>query len=260
VNPILPQMGAAEIDGDQAVVSEPIGNYPSMPSTNEPSAMTIGEKFVSVRQLMLRYTKLAWSGTAETFGGNVSFSLYPYFVGLPEASGRPTNFPSFSMDALSRLAHGYAFMRGSLRIMVVTPGGTSTTNGHKMWNVPAYCLDSSAEVFNNNVDTAAMTGTTYQITSTSFGTSHTNAYVVFDATNINPSARVPYYCENHSTAILPNQGSNLIPKNVWDPNTTLIYQSQSAATGSVIEISRSIGEDFQLGYFLGFPPVYGPTA
>lgn len=254
VLPILPQMGAAEIDSDQTVVAEPIGNYPSMPSTNEPSSMSIGEKFVSLRQLLLRYTRLSFVETNPVYGSNSSFELYPYFVGLPQVSEE--TLPIFSMDALSRLAHGFAFMRGSIRILTVPPSSSDSSRGHKMWNVPSRALRVGGQAFENNVDPDTITGSTYSVIGARFGSSHANAYVAFDATNIVPSARIPYYCENHSTAILPNNGTSDIPTNVWDPNMGLIYLGQGPMGGGPIEIQRSIGEDFQLGYFLGFPPVY----
>lgn len=247
-SPLVPQMGGVELDTDQMIVTEVIGNYPSVKSTNEAACASIGEKFVSLRQLLMRYTRLATLGTAAQYGANASFSFYPWSVALPLAS---TGYaPIATFDALSRLAHGYAFMRGSIRVGI-RPSGSS--NRVAMANVTALS-ESAVPFLNLNVPYNQNSGQVYSL-STRITTGHANADTCFDSGIGFPSVRVPYYCENHSTAILP-VSSDIIPIDVWNSyGSALINESGATATAN-IDLRRSIGEDFSLGYFLGFPPLF----
>lgn len=254
-NPILPQMGGpAETDVDQQAIVEPIGNYPSMPDTLEPSCMAVGEKFVSIRQLLLRYTQIVPFET-KSYGAEKTFFFYPFTIALPKVFTSLYK-PVLSMDALSRLAHGYAFMRGSVRVMVRPADSTSMV---KITNNTSLSLFSGRNVFRTDINYEDQTGALYGVGVAKYGTSHASATQHYDAAISAVSARVPYYCENHSTAILP-VASDAIPVDVWNPySSVLVNDDKAVASTTTIEIRRSVGEDFSLGYFLGFPPVYTNT-
>jgi len=246
--PFIPQMGSTAPDVDQSLVLEPIGNYPSMNFDDEAVSMSIGEKFTSIRQLLLRYTVLCNYPTAPTYGALKAFAFWPYTTAIPVNLPASTFIPKMSMDALCRLAHGYAFMRGSIRVLI--PTSLSTTS-QVMRNNTALNVATS-EFFDNTIDPSLYNGTLYSTASA--GSSHCDAAQVFDRGVGTCAARMPYYCENHSTAILPVE-NNLIPQDVWDPYSMLTVTDEYAAATAKIKIYRSVGEDFQLGYFLGFPPV-----
>jgi hypothetical protein len=253
-NPLLPQMGGpAETDVDQTAVAEPIGNYPSMPDTLEPSCHAIGEKFVSVRQLLLRYTSLSFNLAAPKYTTDQTFFFYPFTVALPKVSTLTTFEPVCTLDALSRLAHGYAFMRGSMRVMVMPANANSQI---RISNNSSLSKFSGRNVFRTAINYSDQIGETYNFGEAKYGTTHSSAEQYFDTSISAVSVRVPYYCENHSTAILPSNDDK-IPVDVWNPySSVLVNDSQAVDNFTVIRIKRAVGEDFSLGYFLGFPPVF----
>lgn len=247
-SPIIPQMGGVELERDQMIVTEVVGNYPSMKATNEAACASIGEKFVSIRQLLMRFTRLATFGSPAQIGANSSFSIYPWSVAIPLASSAYT--PAATFDALSRLAHGYAFMRGSIRVGMRP---SSSTTRVAIANVTSLS-ETAQPFFQTNVPYNTSSGNSYSLT-TRIVTGHSNADTVFDTGIGFPSVRVPYYCENHSTAILP-VSTDVIPSDVWNSYGIALINEAGATATSTIDLRRSIGEDFSLGYFLGFPPLF----
>lgn len=249
-SPLIPQMGAPEVDTNQNLVSEVIGNYPSMAETTEAAAASIGEKFVSIRQLLLRYTRLCFANSSPQYGANAAFQFYPWTVNLPVASTGYT--PSVTFDALTRLAHGFAFMRGSIRIGMRP---SSSSNRVAIANITSLSETSTPNgVFLSNVPYNSSSGNVYTLTSR-IVTGHANADTLYDSGIGFPSARIPYYCENHSTAILPTE-SNEVPVDVWNSYGMALINEAGATATATIDLRRSIGEDFHLGYFLGFPPLF----
>ncbi len=253
MQPVVPQIGDSSVvlSTDQSIVQEPIGNYPVMQPTDEPACSSIGEKFTSVRQLLQKFSLMSTASAATTTSTSY-VGLYPHTVAIPKLNTDSSSvyLPPITYDALCRLAYGFAFMRGSVKIALLPSDNGSSE--------PWECIDSqfaradASTVFSTSLSIGYQ-GANYNYTTQSVG-NESMPFATIDSVVGNFEARVPYNCRTVCTAILPRSADS-VPADFSSPYNYLAVR-QMASTNKAVRVFRSIGEDFQLTYFLGFPPTF----
>jgi hypothetical protein len=207
------------------------------------SALCIGEKIVSVNQLIKRTTTFQ-VGTPLATGAS-RFLVRPFT--LSGSSGAKVGFDSENAslfnDLLSLMASGYAYNRGSVR-----------------WRF--YEFDSDDRRFQTTLLTDILgpalakdlywNGTIY--------TPSRSGYVLQDTAQTGMlSVEVPNYNQLHCR--LNRYNTSFANSALYEP--TDIYSSQlnlfsrTAGTGETltdVAFARQAGDDFQLGYFIGWLP------
>lgn len=252
--PFFPQSGT---DDPTKVV---IGGYTCGNPSTEDAEMCVGECFTSIKQLVSRYSKALFLNTQSTSNGYIQ--VPPYFLG-GVYSNSVTGVMLVSEiygDAISAFASGYAFMRGSTKLMATTVQIATATIPLGIafkWEEPA-----------NNAITAIGGGLTQKEASSGdvFQYPYTQHRPVqlFDATGIT-EVSVPYY--NNVSRILVDSfytgssSAQLLPTSVM-PSVprTMVGLGFEGTSNYNITLRRSAGEDFQVGYFLGFPPILSAYA
>lgn len=248
--PYFPQGGAQQADANQEVINEVVGNYPSPSFDLEPARTCMGEVFTSVKQLLNRYTAVCSSGDfTYPMGGFVT--IYPFHMG--GLYSNPTTgvvAPNIMFgDAISSFAPGYAFYRGGVRIH--TSSATASTDG-----TPVSCA------YNRNSNAAVSLITTTPADTPylqygdpfTFSTGDDVPLQVHDSLGHFESS-IPYQNRTHMTIIDPyDQAGNNTPTGYSNPNTYYAFGCPNYG-GVVFNLKRSASDEFQLAYFLGFPPV-----
>lgn len=251
--PFVPQGGAGEADLDQAVVAEPIGGYTVPAMSLEPARTCVGEVFTSVKQLIARYTPLQTNVDviSNDYG---SYGMYPFYMGLPTNSVADGTrvVPPYSCDALSIYAAGYAFFRGGVRIVDVC-------NDYQQ-SAPRSFLMTDSQNGGTVFDFSTALTTTYDNRINPFtekNATNSGAFQIHDTSVGSLEVRVPYYCQAHMSVVRPTV--QVIPEGTTDPNA-MLYNGVADYNAGTYEPSRhklyrSASDEFQLSYFLGFPPI-----
>lgn len=238
LKPFLPQSGVTP-DVDQTIINETIGNYPNMAQTVEASFTSVGECFTSVKQLLLKYSCVRTPALIANTAPNM-LGIYPFAINLPSDSFQA---PAMTYDMLSTIAPGYLFMRGSINLGVEQIANARTL---VIYNSPNYS--------NQTVLNAAITklAPTYNVDTSTVQTRTSSLPVqVYNSSLGVFTARFPYYAQTHSTIIMTRDDDDT-PSDVWDSNSYALFVAPSTNSYTIY---RSVGEDFHLGYFLGFPPM-----
>lgn len=255
--PFVAQVGGAQADPDQVVLDEVVGNYEDMSIGYECAKTCIGEQFSSIKQLLSRYTPLVTASTI-TCNANGYAGMYPF--ALSALSINPTtgvNVQPYIMgDALSNFAGGFAFYRGSVNILVT---GNASFQVPVATILPGPANSSTTLILDNstNYDTALTNVGDPTVVGKYLG--QDTAVQVFDVNVAGFEVNIPYYNRVHMTRV------DLVSQEVTcraaldDPNSYLVY-GWNASAANTHKIYRSCGDEFQLAYFLGFPPLYVSNA
>lgn len=233
--PFYPQIGELVCDG--------IGGA-KIPSENTlPAELCIGEKFLSVKQLVSRLQRF-WRSAP---GGENGFSIFPWFRTIPsvDATTGAISQPYMFGDMFPILSQMYLYMRGSVRL-------AASGNGLQPYfavNIP------------NRTGTAAVN---YVVAQTpiipgyqaNLGSSILPANVAQhiqepDVKQLN--LQVPYYSNCHCTIMRNVVGPSDIRVTTDGDPGSIINITQSDATS--MAMFRAFGDDFQMSYFLGAPVI-----
>lgn len=249
--PFVPQGGAAVPDVQQTIVDEPIGGYTIPPMSLEPSRLCVGECFASIKQLISRYTPLQ-TATPIINGATGNFGIYPFYFGLPSntgASGSP-GIPAYHSDMMSCFAGGYAFFRGSVRLIDYC--------ADYVYSSPIARLDVRSQLGGSviNGGLANEWGNTVNPYS---GTRKQDcpAIQISDAGIGQQEVRVPYYCQTHMSEVALT--TQTTPESQTDPNAVVYLGSYNGNPTEPHLLYRSASDEFQFAYFLGFPPRYSSS-
>lgn len=251
----FPQMDESALP----LVSEVIGGYTKPNQSMEPTTLTIGEQFTSVRLLLSRYCPLLGNALITNGAGNIS-SIYPWQMQLcgTKTTDNTVIYPTYGFDPLSEISSGYALFRGSIKMLLHNVNGTQ----------PISAVVTSQDVNSGTFSTVNTTANTVFGAFQLYSTRNWNDVIsygpvaVSDSYNGMHEFKIPYYCKTHSSWVANRAtrlGSNTYsstPAATWldKPVTMLQYVSEGTANAQT-HFYRSIGEDFQLGYFVGFAPV-----
>jgi len=218
-----------------SLVSSVIGGEMKASKTLRPSSLCIGEHFLSVKQLINRYSHVCNTPNSIAYG-------IPFFHSATTTSAGSITSTAPGGDVLSWVGLMYAFYRGSVRMMPLGVAAGSVVSLARGGSMPYFGPASSFSGGNtvpNRLSTWATPGTVSQ---TSYG-----AFVTSQTTTM---FKVPYYNTVRCSIldfIVSSSNSGTDPS---VPDTALFWANAISA-----DIFRSAGEDYQLSYFIGCPPV-----
>jgi len=205
--------------------------------TLEPARYCIGERVLSIRQLIKRAGPI-FVNTAAGFGTVNNIVLYPSGNYIPKfKTGAPiTKTAGFGIDYLSYFSTMFRYWRGATRYKVLdaaTPGATMIATLDACDDVialPAYSIttnsSSNATNMNSVVTTTQMQG--------------------------GIEVEVPFYSAQHSRPVLHSCSTfQSTPLN----GETRLTISQSSGFSTALKIYRAAGDDFSFGFFIGTVPL-----
>lgn len=254
VLPFFPQIGMEpSVDGV-------IGGYTCGEASTKEAESCVGECFTSIKQLLNRYTKVTFKVPATTYYGYMAFPPYALGGVFTYTTTQTTDQSPQCGDAISAFACGYAFMRGSVKLMssVKQPAGASAVGYSFKWEqYPAGGVTSYAGVLDQAELSSGNVFTTPAST--------LNPVQYYDPVGI-VEVSVPYYNKLKCTLVDVCNGlvnsSYLYPEaDAYTLPRTVAAMGYTTSSDVEVLLRRAGGEDFQLGYFLGFPPIcIGTTA
>jgi hypothetical protein len=242
-SPFVPQSGVASVE-QPTQIRENIGGYkvPNIDSYCN-DRVIMGEVFTSLKQLLNRYSPVAFTTTTSGSYGAFGLNLWVNDLFTINISTGALVVPQIGQDLFSALTSGFLFQRGSMRACVY-----NTTNP----TLPScYTIAPATTKF-----VASISGAVAKATAISTSTTLTRDYVPVSLQNSYvgvTEAAVPYY---NNWPVTVNDPAN--------PNTTIsstyppfsFYSTNGASgTTTVPAVYRAAGDDFQLLYFLGFFPI-----
>jgi len=241
LNGIVPQ------SGETVITAKVIGGAKRQAYSTEPGERSVGEYITSVKQICNRLSQIY---TSVTIPGQ-SYNVYPWFSGLVRDKTSAGYDSPIATDLLSEIMYGYTFVRGSMRIAFDTYGST---------NIQAGMLHSNG--LSSDCVMASPSNYYYLPTLNSVAIGPTSPYsyanvpcATFSETSTGhcfADVLVPYYNKvpkNIITTVCASGGASY--PNAFDPVALATVSSNSSITN--INFYRAAGDDFQLGYFVGFP-------
>lgn len=207
----------------------------------------IGEKFTSLKQLVIRYSKVYDNGS---FLWNSAYSKFyaftqGYFSPNPSVS---TGSPGAILgDMYSLISSGYALHRGGIRYIF----SESLANGVNVTT----SFDEADTVFATNTPDA--NSAVAFTNSWSLTKKNSSNFVTFNDVSKGVEVLVPQYNTCLSRPLFPAQKITANPSNLNGlgfPYQQLALQFKTAPTN--LQVSRAGAEDTQFGLFIGFPNIF----
>lgn len=257
---VVPEMNIVQ----PVLAKKRIGGYPDSPLTDVAVKSSLGEAFMSIKQLILcsrpvsfnsevtTFTKYSTSGT-DAYLSNVAFN--PWVFGLPRLTGAGFAVPYLTGDYLSELATGYSYYRGGLRY-TIPKSDSSYTVARLIGNDANDLITGSAplipttSVFSGNRTWTDLTSIFPTLTAT-----------ILDDTKATLDVNVPYYGKTPFRMV--NNITDGVTTYSYDADTSLLqilkYTENSVNTAPSLRslqrpIMRGASDDFQFMYFIGFAP------
>jgi hypothetical protein len=203
--------------------------------TLEPAKFCIGERILSIRQL-LKSSTVIWSYSGAVISGVI---VQPWVTAIPVFKVGTAYAPSSTcIDYYSYFVNMYRYYRGAARIKVAT-GNTSGTFMASM--VPA----------TGNVTAAAAIGTATDIIS---GVQTIIAPSLSSGTmGMQPEVEMPFYGNTHCRQVY--NASNYSPLALESSKCGHSLIVQMSGSSGVWRVLRSAGDDFSAGFFIGTLPL-----
>lgn len=231
--PLLPVAQSTSCE----IVNTVIGGGSIVTDDYTPTALCIGEKLTSVRQILSRANFMRI--TLST--GSVGFNFLPAVktANYVDSSG-VLNYPPYAKpDIYSFWGSCYAMYRGSLQFIVENTGGTTT----------------KVMVFSDLTNSAAY-GVSVDYQSSAY--SNTSGFNVINPPVANlpcPMFKVPFYHKNPSSLLRTCTTSSNVDSN---PSFTCLTRVYVRTTGSVAvpSLYRITGDDFSFGGFVSTVPLH----
>lgn len=230
--------GGVPFLGGNSLPSSSLGLTPAPNLSIVPAESSVGEHFNSVKQLLLRNSPLySYQGVTITNG---CYRVWPWFV-----SGAGTNVgvitkPLFGGDTFSFISPMYGFYRGSVNITDVR----YTALGKKAWLsylASGAPVDPGTDLITQFIDFSDPAVTP------SYGL----GAVIADEGPGYATFNVPYYNTNRMSFVTII-AANSIPAFATDPAVALTVSTSLTTTPGLF---RSVGDDYQLSYFINTPPL-----
>ncbi len=237
-----------------------IGGYAEPIKSHEPTTLSIGEKFLSVKQLISKYTPLLFNSPVVTANYQ---NIYPYSMQLFSTAKADNTviYPTYFGDLVSEISSGFALYRGGMRITMVSlaaAGAANSTPFHVGLSTNTI-IDGTAAVQAGGAITNSNRVASAPFTTNSWNTQKQyGSLSISDAYVGNAELKVPYYCKTKASwvrnmAVFPGVDALINPYPYVDqPITNLGVVNQYSVS---FNYYRAADEDFQFGYFIGFAPV-----
>jgi len=213
----------------------------------------IGEKILSIKQLLLRNSVIQGFGSQWTFSGKVGYELVPDFIAGSVMAITTGNMNTCAIggDLLSYLAPMYAFRRGAVRV---------THTDFKNTDKAPVRIGNYPGVYTQSTFTQPIQALTHVQNLFYLQSNNTVAN-----TNIWPSEPVNFVdISNATMQHLPYYNEFPIALNLLNYQDQIYTDvSQPASLVAVIEennmsnvlLQRAVSDDFQLMFFIGCPPL-----
>ncbi len=216
------------------VVRDVIGGEKVPRLTLQPNLLCMGEYISSVKQLLNR---ASYCGTTYT---GTTVQVVPWFHGASTTSAGSITSTAPGGDTMSNIGLMYCFFRGSVRCFLGLTGSQGAAQLRRAGAGSAYMGAGQSSVPNTNWATPSSS------TLGLFATAPT------DSVNNVHSYLVPYYNDTRMSLLDFTVGSTIAGVDSSVPEVALNYESSSSVTTKLL---RSAGEDWQLSYFIGCPPL-----
>lgn len=237
---------------EEVIINSGIAESQEKETSTLYSKMSIGEHFLSVKQLLNRNSVLQPRGTALTTTFS-SLIVYPWFVaGLTNdaVTGLPLQ-EAFAADAFSLIAPMYNYFRGKSRLQIQC----DNTNNLTVYNVPGLTADLGSTAFYSNIAYAFGTNTATNLSPSYINTPFQTPVPVGNNQGY-AFQHIPYYNKFPVSFVNVWQGTarNYYTLDETLPSSTAVTTSATGFTNPVL--SRSFADDFQLAFFIGCPPLF----
>ncbi len=206
----------------------------------------MGEVVTSVKQLLLRPNLMNWKWSGVTpLGAGGWVRPFTYGVSSVHATaGTPVGGPIVG-DIISEMATMFALSRGSMRFWYPDDGSAS-------FQVRLNQMDASTAVIGNTTNAFL-----YNDSELSYDLANTGP-IVFYRTSVQDdfvACEVPHYGQTPSrlNKIYFGTSTSFNP-DPSQPASTVYFDSSTALTAATSRLYRSVGDDFQMGYFCGTVP------
>lgn len=265
---VAPQMNVV----DKVLARKRIGGYPDTPMTMTPVTTCIGETFTSIKQLISAAHPVSVGLSTGALVGpnsvtNYYLSFFPFTFALWAPRNDQTNStdiypPIFGADFLSELVSGYGHYRGSMRYIIPPHNFSSFGTTY------AYLEEEDAAnrpVITNapvTLNTTHSFGVTPAITA--YAARLTPAYsqniAVRKAEEEHLDVTVPHYspCPMKILFVSTAQGNANVPSIPQTADTGKLRVTYQCIGSNFAPpnwgLLRHAGDDFQVSYFIGFPP------
>jgi len=249
VHPYSPQMDSSSL---AQAISKPIASSSVGPDDCSQSCESVGERWASLKQFLSRSQAVYNVGVKNTS----SYGLNPYVMHIPsiKTDGTVTQ-GDVTNGAYDIFGFMYLYQRGSQNIAVQQ---NTLVNANSSGLILALSVD---DVFNvgtaitTGFDPLGLTGGAYTQTMTD-NIFPTGGFVVTNQGLNLTSGHVPFYCALKASVVQNTQATDVL--NSTDASIPLArLQVYSDGTNLAnARIFRALGDDFQLSYFLGCPPIY----
>jgi hypothetical protein len=254
--PYIPQSGKSEVmHGSNTgldIADDTIGSASMRRDETFHAERCVGEKLMSVKQLMLRNTPLYNLASAHTWTS--AFGMLPHFLPSQQMNGTTgvMTQTKFGGDMMGLLAPMYAFIRGSVNIMVTDV--SSTKVNWRFGNVPGFNLDSNAVT--QPAFTPSASGNTAGYIASTLVSSGNSTNNVISMNNVGDNdlayQHIPYY--NALPMTLTAQYNGI--EQINDPSIPYsVFGMTMGTTPSFPLIQRAVGDDFSCHFFICCPPI-----
>jgi len=247
--------------GDMAI-SRTIGGDPSKALSTMFAEQSTGEMFMSIKQLLARFSNVASSVTiaAPVLGSAIYVWPYPTNVTRSQAATGALINGAIGADAYTLYAPLYAFYRGSMKLRV-----RGATTMFRLYSDPSIVGSGGAAL---TIGYSPVTGAGSNFGSTAWGVSGVqNSATMGLASGLDtvefPAVSTPYASRYHCSLVAPQVGATVLAMNPipYSVSKTSIEKSQSMNSLVVTDMSlgintlhKAVGDDFQFSYFIGTVP------
>lgn len=248
VVPFAPQ-GSID-DRTDTLIQAGIGGSIVQKPTLVPSKECIGERCLSVKQLINRLSQVFPTGSFPTA---ISTAIYPWFTGeyTINTSTGALVAPLLTADMPSYLMPMYAFMRGGMRISF--SAASATTNSIPPAYQVLYCPQAWPASSNVVGTGTAASGNYSSFTPSATGVSLGASTTETDSGLGMVSVRTPYYSMTPITATVGS--TTTVPTRYDTPLGVVQFVNKFSTNSSDTVVYRSGMDDFQLTFFVGCPPL-----
>lgn len=245
----------------QVLISRGIGGDPTKRLTTTFAEQSVGEMFMSIKQILARFSVVASSLPLATPPSNQAAFIWPYSTNVTRslpAVGTLIN-SAIGADAYTLYSPLYAFYRGSMKIRCRT-----TSAIYRAYTDPSIIGSGGAALA---VGYTPVPGTTTWGNSPWAASGSQNPTALGVVAGLDtvefPALSIPYAGRYHCSLVAPQVGTTVLAFNPvpYSTGKAQLEKSQSLnvcvlgelATG-ISTLHKSIGDDFQFSYFMGCVP------
>lgn len=226
-------------NADDLVPERVIGGNNNVARTLLPAEIAMGETITSVKQLLHRASMFGINGSIAT----TNTSIAPWFFGGSTTSAGTIPVDGPGGDLMSSIGLMYCFFRGS--VVLTQIGGSWSTGG-----IPAYLSNSPGSyIYSTSAFPASISGWNW---GTPGGQIQAWGGVISAAVaGTLAQWTVPYY----NTTRMSLLDFTLHNTQLGSADASVPTVALATDANSVTRFARSAGDDFQLSYFIGCPPL-----